>query len=245
MLRQLLNLTLGGQDVRLVNGLDACFGTVEVFYNYTWRTVCDVFWDIDDAAVVCGLLGCGRAVSAHNHALFGKGNGQILLSEVHCKGNESSITQCSYQLNGSNDCSQSKDAGVVCSASLVVVIGAVLAAALLLLSTLLIIFLVKRRKWRKIKETQTCSCSRDAVSRHEDVSLEDRYEENDEDDYEKVDFEEGDSEQDYVNMDDDDDDDGDDDGDSEQDYINVESDNSEQDYVNVNITEDRSTVDNN
>ncbi|XP_051995348.1 scavenger receptor cysteine-rich type 1 protein M130-like [Xyrauchen texanus] len=226
MLRQQVDLTLGDQGVRLVNGLDACFGTVEVFYNDTWGTVCDVFWDIDDAAVVCRQLGCGRAVSAHNQALFGKGSGQILLSEVNCKGSESYITHCPHPQKGSNDCSHSKDAGVVCSASLIVVMGAVLAAAVLLLSTLLIIFLVRRRKKQKMKENQTFSFSRDAVNRNEDLSLEDRYEENDEDDYEKIDIEEGHSEQD-VNMDDDDN------GDSKQDYVNVDTDHTEQDYVNV------------
>ncbi|XP_051987341.1 scavenger receptor cysteine-rich type 1 protein M130 [Xyrauchen texanus] len=274
MLRPLLDWTLavvlsdflltGAQDVKLVNGFDICMGTVEVYYNDTWGTVCDDSWDIYDAAVVCRQLGCGRAFSAHNQALFGKGSDIIWLSGVNCEGNESSLRECVPLQPVSNDCSHSKDAGVVCSASLVVVIGAVLTAVLLLLSVLIIICLVKRTKKRKIKETQIFF-SRDAVSMHEDVSLEDRYEENAEDDYEKVDIDDGESEEnaeddyekvdiddgesesDYVNMD------GDPEQDnvnvesdnSEQDYVNVDTDDSEQDYVNVDFTEDQSTVDNN
>uniref|UniRef100_A0A8C1KCI8 SRCR domain-containing protein n=1 Tax=Cyprinus carpio TaxID=7962 RepID=A0A8C1KCI8_CYPCA len=101
----------GAQNISLVNGLDACSGRVEIFYG-TWGAVCGQSWDIDDAAVVCRQLGCGRAVIADGQSLFGV-RGNVWLSEVNCKGNESSITQCS-QRNG-NNCPQSNEAGVICS----------------------------------------------------------------------------------------------------------------------------------
>uniref|UniRef100_A0A8C2CR00 SRCR domain-containing protein n=1 Tax=Cyprinus carpio TaxID=7962 RepID=A0A8C2CR00_CYPCA len=102
----------GAQNISLVNGLDACSGRVEIFYTGTWGAVCGQSWDIDDAAVVCRQLGCGRAVIADGQSLFGV-RGNVWLSEVNCKGNESSITQCS-QRNG-NNCPQSNEAGVICS----------------------------------------------------------------------------------------------------------------------------------
>ncbi|KAK7167815.1 hypothetical protein R3I94_002018 [Phoxinus phoxinus] len=242
MLRPLLDFTLavvlndclftGGQDIKLVNGLDRCFGTVEVLNNVTWGTVCDDSWDINDAAVVCRQLGCGRAISAHSQALFGVGSGQSWMTFVNCLGNESFISNCSHE-NG--HCGPNKDAGVVCSASSVVIIGAVATAVLLILSALLIIFMVKRRK--KQKKIQIYSCSNDAVNMPDVLHL-DQNEENADNDYEIVDMDAGDvnsdSEQDYVNVDQDD---------SEQDYVNVETDDSEQDYVN--ITEQRIMVDNN
>ena len=63
--------------IRLVNGYDQKQGRVEVFYNGTWGTVCDDFWSIEDANVVCRQLGYPRALSASMYAAFGPGSGTV------------------------------------------------------------------------------------------------------------------------------------------------------------------------
>ncbi|KAI4888960.1 hypothetical protein NFI96_030610 [Prochilodus magdalenae] len=102
-------------NVRLVSGTSVCSGRVEVYYNSQWGTVCDDAWDVNDAAVVCRQMGCGRVVSAPMSAHFGQGSGLILLDDVACSGNETSITECSHRGFGIHDCSHGEDAGVICS----------------------------------------------------------------------------------------------------------------------------------
>ena len=63
--------------IRLVNGYDQKQGRVEVFYNGTWGTICDDYWSIEDANVVCRQLGYPRALSASMHATFGPGSGTV------------------------------------------------------------------------------------------------------------------------------------------------------------------------
>lgn len=47
-------------------------------------------------------------------AAFGQGTGNILLDNVVCQGNESSILDCRTNPVGTNDCEHSEDVGVIC-----------------------------------------------------------------------------------------------------------------------------------
>ncbi|OPJ84108.1 deleted in malignant brain tumors 1 protein [Patagioenas fasciata monilis] len=103
-------------SLRLVDGPDTCSGRLEVFHNGSWATVCDDSWDMSDAAVVCRQLGCGQALLAKHDAYFGQGTGVVLLDEVACSGDETSLEQCAHQGLGVHDCYHKEDAGVICEA---------------------------------------------------------------------------------------------------------------------------------
>ncbi|NWQ68744.1 MARCO protein, partial [Neopipo cinnamomea] len=95
--------------IRLVEGSSR--GRVEIFYQGTWGTICDDHWTMQEAAVVCRMLGFSHALSAFT---AGGGTGTIWLDDVNCEGGESSIFYCTKNDWGSHNCNHDEDAGVEC-----------------------------------------------------------------------------------------------------------------------------------
>uniref|UniRef100_A0A3Q1GWX9 SRCR domain-containing protein n=1 Tax=Acanthochromis polyacanthus TaxID=80966 RepID=A0A3Q1GWX9_9TELE len=106
--------TSSNSTVRLIGSTSRCSGRVEIFRNGQWGTVCDDFWSLNNAQVVCQQVGCGRATRALRWAYFGPGSGPIWLDNVQCSGNELSITDCVHGGLGSHNCRHDEDAGVIC-----------------------------------------------------------------------------------------------------------------------------------
>jgi CD163 antigen len=105
-----LNLT-----VRLVGGQTQASGRVDIKFNNEWGTVCDYGWDINDARVVCRMLGYPTALAATLRSSFGQGAARFWLTDVACQGSEESIEQCqNRQRIQHSSCTHSREAGVIC-----------------------------------------------------------------------------------------------------------------------------------
>ncbi|XP_027384780.1 putative DMBT1-like protein [Bos indicus x Bos taurus] len=101
--------------VRLVGGPGRCLGRVEVLVQDTWGTVCDDFWDLAEAAVVCRQLECGQAVAAPTGAHVGVGSGKIVLDNMQCVGSKSHLEQCMHGGEAGHNCGHQEDASVICT----------------------------------------------------------------------------------------------------------------------------------
>ena len=56
-----------------MNGSKAHEGRVEVYYAGVWGTVCNDDWDMNDANIVCKMLGYSGAEISQQMAYFGEG----------------------------------------------------------------------------------------------------------------------------------------------------------------------------
>lgn len=90
-------------------------GHVEVYHNNAWGTVCDNYWNIRDANVVCRQLGYSRAVLAPRGTPISRVNTPVHYNYVNCTGNEMRLADCSYYIQRYQDwCQHFEDAGMAC-----------------------------------------------------------------------------------------------------------------------------------
>ena len=104
-------------NVRLVGGSTPFEGTLELFLNNQWNTVCDDFWEsYNNAEVACRMLGLSTSNAQYlGSAYFGQGQGRVAMDNVMCQGYEASLLGCYHQPLYHNDCSHWEDVGVRCS----------------------------------------------------------------------------------------------------------------------------------
>ena len=90
--------------------------------NGKWRGVCDDFFDIEDADVICKMLNFDKALRAlkgFQHT-YGKNpsKNKFILDDLQCNGNENSIFDCPHVDEDEHDCSDNEIAAVECTSKL-------------------------------------------------------------------------------------------------------------------------------
>ena len=111
--------------LRLVSVCGPHEGSVEVYQEGQWGSVCDDGWNDQDAEVVCRSLGMtgGEAVKGRGMCssgdvigggIFGTGCGPIWLDGVKCLGSEENLKDCLTDPWGKHNCHHGEDAGVRC-----------------------------------------------------------------------------------------------------------------------------------
>ncbi|XP_067835407.1 deleted in malignant brain tumors 1 protein-like, partial [Heptranchias perlo] len=105
----------GHRELRLVSGSSRCSGRVEVLHGDQWGTVCDIYFGLEDASVVCEHLQCGAVITTPGGAHFGEGTGPVWKENYKCRGNESRLWDCPVSSWEQFNCSHGNDASVICS----------------------------------------------------------------------------------------------------------------------------------
>ncbi|XP_072131441.1 scavenger receptor cysteine-rich domain-containing protein DMBT1-like [Mobula birostris] len=105
----------GNPVARLVDGDSRCSGRVEIQHGDQWGTLCDEYFRLEDAAVVCEQLQCGAVKETPRDAYFGTGNGPVWKDNYLCLGNESRLADCQVSAWSRISCSHGNDASLICT----------------------------------------------------------------------------------------------------------------------------------
>ena len=103
-------------NVRLVDGSQSGRnGRLEVLLSEVneWGTVCDDNFDDSDASVVCKMLNYSHGIMVKSQYGAGPRTMKIWLDEVDCRGNETHLMSCNFEL-GKHNCYHYEDVGIRC-----------------------------------------------------------------------------------------------------------------------------------
>lgn len=105
---------LGSSNIHfsLSNGAVSNNGRLTMRYFGTQGTVCANNFDVQDAHVVCRMMGYSQAVIVYKQQH--SDNMYIFSLRMDCNGRETSIQQCGYRLYDINACRRNNIVWIVC-----------------------------------------------------------------------------------------------------------------------------------
>ena len=106
------------ENVRLVGGRvspTCAYGRLEAYVKGQWGTVCDDYFDINNAKVACRQLGYRRAMKVYQRAHYGRGTLPILMDNVQCTGDEAQLSHCRSNPTGEHNCNHFEDVSIRCA----------------------------------------------------------------------------------------------------------------------------------
>ncbi|XP_049313216.1 uncharacterized protein LOC105232808 isoform X3 [Bactrocera dorsalis] len=106
-----------GYEVRLTGGESLNMGRIEVKVLGKWGYVCDDKFGLSDAEVVCRELGFKLGASeVRGFSYYPPTTVDVsfAMDEVECRGNETSLKECSFKGWGVSNCGPDEVVGVVC-----------------------------------------------------------------------------------------------------------------------------------
>ena len=96
---------------------------MQICFNNTYWGVCDNKWSTLDAQVICRTLHGSNGIPRKAGYFSTAENLDILLDDIACHGNESSVLDCEHNPLGEHNCQQSEYAGVTCMGMLLFVLA--------------------------------------------------------------------------------------------------------------------------
>ena len=85
--------------------------------NGQWGGICDDNFDINDAHVICKMLGYPLATGAFGYYGTAPSGNNFVLDDLGCTGNEASVFDCLHNGEWNEDCGATDIAGVQCATS--------------------------------------------------------------------------------------------------------------------------------
>ncbi|XP_072013340.1 scavenger receptor cysteine-rich domain-containing protein DMBT1-like [Amphiura filiformis] len=90
-------------------------GRLDIYHNGEWGSICDDYFDTNDAQVACRQLGFVDATSVITDGSIPQGSGIIWLNNLDCNGTEETLSKCRHSSWGVQNCHHGEDVGISCT----------------------------------------------------------------------------------------------------------------------------------